>query len=330
MAFLLTLANLNDYLTRIQEPILGYDVRLFDFWKDLYATGCRPQELVQRNLWSEVDATYMQLQPVKGNDPRLILRSVLSDSFWFYWDLPDQLYAPFTLRKFRYQFRRYWQLGITTAGNKYIELYLFRHRYIKQLSANGYTVAQIMDDTGITTESIVEGYIDSEIYSQFEPESAICAEYQAVLDYATAQSYTLPSSGQQILQNTLMVDLVASGAFALLDFFHVPANDGSENFGKINWINPGSFDLTNPNACTWAADSGYSSTGSPDYLDSNFTPSSQGINFVQDSASFGLYALVKSTAVGYHGATGSSIATILQVPPGAGTNYIGRYFNNNH
>jgi hypothetical protein len=37
---------------------------------------------------------------------------------------------------------------------------------------------------------------------------------KAVLDYATAQGYTLPSSGQQTLQNQLVVDLKDGGIWS--------------------------------------------------------------------------------------------------------------------
>jgi hypothetical protein len=40
------------------------------------------------------------------------------------------------------------------------------------------------------------------------------ADYQAVLDYATTQGYTLPSAGQQTLQNQLVVDLKDGGIWS--------------------------------------------------------------------------------------------------------------------
>jgi hypothetical protein len=52
------------------------------------------------------------------------------------------------------------------------------------------------------------------------------ADYQAVLNYATTQGYTLPSAGQQTLQNQLVVDLKAGGIWAKLDTFGVFATDG--------------------------------------------------------------------------------------------------------
>ena len=37
------------------------------------------------------------------------------------------------------------------------------------------------------------------------------ADYQAILDYATIEGYTLPSEGQQTLQNTLVTSLKSAG-----------------------------------------------------------------------------------------------------------------------
>ena len=43
------------------------------------------------------------------------------------------------------------------------------------------------------------------------------ADYQAVLNYATSQGYTLPSASQQILQNQLVLDLKSGGIWSKLD-----------------------------------------------------------------------------------------------------------------
>jgi hypothetical protein len=48
--------------------------------------------------------------------------------------------------------------------------------------------------------------------------AAFDADYQAVLDYATSQGYTLPSTGQQTLQNQLVVDLKAGGIWSKLRY----------------------------------------------------------------------------------------------------------------
>ena len=327
MPFLLSLSNLNEYLTRIQTPISGYDFRLFDFWADLYATGCRPQELVQRNLWTVFDASYMALQPVKGNDVRYILKSVLSDSFWFYWNLPDQLYSPFTLRKFRYQFRQYWELGITTAGNKYIELYLFRHRYIKYLDSIGYSTAQIMTEMGITTASIVEDYVNSLIYSEFEPAAPYSPEYQALLDRATFLGYTLPSSGQQVLQNDLVVALKDAGIWALLDVFYLPATDGNHQFACLNWVDPANFEMLENGIPTFTGNSGFQGDDSSMWLNSQYSCYNDKINFSLNSASFGIYLTPTASSAGDNGATGGEVS-LIRTSSGGSTSLISMYLNN--
>jgi hypothetical protein len=61
------------------------------------------------------------------------------------------------------------------------------------------------------------------------------ADYQAVLDYATTQGYTLPSASQRLLQNQLVIDLKTAGIWSRLESFGVFATDGSEDFALIDW-----------------------------------------------------------------------------------------------
>jgi hypothetical protein len=72
------------------------------------------------------------------------------------------------------------------------------------------------------------------------PTVVYTTEYQAVLNFATSQSYPIPSDSQRLLQNQIIVDLKASGIWDSLDLFYVFANDGSQSFATLNWKNPGS------------------------------------------------------------------------------------------
>jgi hypothetical protein len=74
-------------------------------------------------------------------------------------------------------------------------------------------------------------------------EAGVDPDYQAILDYATTQGYTLPSEGQQTLQNTLVTSLKSSGIWSELDFLYIMATDGDSNYARINWSNPGTFQL---------------------------------------------------------------------------------------
>jgi hypothetical protein len=98
---------------------------------------------------------------------------------------------------------------------------------------------------------------------------AFDADYQAVLDYATTQGYTLPSAGQQILQNQLVVDLKAGGIWSKLDTFAVFATDGNSNFALIDWIRLSQY--TAVNSPTFTTNQGFTGNGTSSYVDTNFS-----------------------------------------------------------
>lgn len=124
---------------------------------------------------------------------------------------------------------------------------------------------------------------------------AFDADYQAVLTYATSQGWTLPSSGQQTLQNTLMLGLKSSGAWAKTDIVYVTATDGDANYASINWKSPGSFTFTRFNSPTFTSSRGFSSNGTTSYINTGFTPSINATYHLQDDA--GRFIWVYSTNV---------------------------------
>lgn len=100
---------------------------------------------------------------------------------------------------------------------------------------------------------------------------AFDADYQAILDYATAQGYTLPSAGQQTLQNNLLVALKTNNIWNKLHLFRIYATDGDEDFATLNWKNPAVFQAIRVNAATFITNQGYQGDGvssvlnTPDY-----------------------------------------------------------------
>ena len=113
------------------------------------------------------------------------------------------------------------------------------------------------------------------------------SDYQAVLDYATTQSYTLPSSAQQTLQNQLVVDLKSAGIWSKLDSFAVFATDGDSDFALIDWIRL--TDYTAVNSPTFTTNQGFQGDGVSAYIDTNWNPFTDGVNYTQDDASYGGY-----------------------------------------
>lgn len=113
------------------------------------------------------------------------------------------------------------------------------------------------------------------------------ADYAAILSYATTQGYTLPSASQQTLQNQLVVDLKAAGVWSKLDTFAVFATDGDSDFALIDWINLSQY--TAVNSPTFTSNQGFQGDGTSSYIDSNYNPTLNGVNYTLTDFSFGWY-----------------------------------------
>jgi len=141
----------------------------------------------------------------------------------------------------------------------------------------------------VQTETNTEGSDSANSAATAQVAAAIDADYQAVLDRASTLGYTAPSSAQQTLQNTLVEDLKTAGVWSKLDVFYVFATDGDSDFATLNWKAPSSYQTTKVNSPTFTTDSGFSGDGSSSYLDTNFTISTDAVNYAQNNASTFVY-----------------------------------------
>jgi hypothetical protein len=100
-----------------------------------------------------------------------------------------------------------------------------------------------------------------------------------VLDRATVLGYTLPSVGQQVKQNQLVLDLKAAGVWAKLDVMYVFATDGSSDFATLNWKNPSAHQCAVVGTLNFTTNSGFRSV-----LNTNFNPATSGVNYTLNDA----------------------------------------------
>lgn len=113
-----------------------------------------------------------------------------------------------------------------------------------------------------------------------------CDEYQVVYDVLT----TKPSSVIASTQNTMVCGLVDDGVWAKLDVFYLYAQTINEDGEALkNWVNPGIFDATAYNAPTFTSLEGFTGNGSTAYIDCNWDPFNNGVNYTLDNANFGGY-----------------------------------------
>lgn len=116
------------------------------------------------------------------------------------------------------------------------------------------------------------------------------ADYQAVLNRATALGYTLPSASQQIKQNALVLALKSGGIWNKLDVLYIFANDGGSNFSTLNWKSPNNNQATLINTPTFTTNQGFAGNGTSSYINTNYTPSTVGNNYSLNNCSFGYWA----------------------------------------
>jgi len=110
-------------------------------------------------------------------------------------------------------------------------------------------------------------------------------EYTAVLDRATALGYSLPSESVRTKQNTLLASLKSTGVWAKLDVFYVFAQDGGSAFGTLNWKNPNANQSTLVNSPTFVSNGGLMGNGTSSYIDTNYNPTTQGVQYGLNNAS---------------------------------------------
>lgn len=137
-------------------------------------------------------------------------------------------------------------------------------------------------------------------------------EYQAILDKATALGYTLPSDAVKLKQNTLLASLKSTGVWAKLDVFYVFAQDGGSAFGTLNWKNPNANQATLVNAPTFVSNGGLMGNGTSSYIDTNFNPATQGVQYTQNNASRYFFTHAISGTGRFDGIITSGINTIVR------------------
>jgi len=117
---------------------------------------------------------------------------------------------------------------------------------------------------------------------------------QAYFNQLTPQ----PSTAFKIAINTLVLTLKSDGNWARLDRLWIHGVE-SQQHARISLVNPTSTAITEVNSPAWTANFGYATNGSNQYLNTNYNASTNGVNYLLDSSSFGFYGNISGIALGY-------------------------------
>jgi len=113
-----------------------------------------------------------------------------------------------------------------------------------------------------------------------------CSEARAIFDAMP----TKPDSTRKGLINDLVKGLIDDGIWAKLDILYLTAAHASDS-SLLNWINPGVHDCTVVNlvAGQFTIDRGWTGNGVNGFLNSNYNPAIDAINYALNDASIGAY-----------------------------------------
>lgn len=120
---------------------------------------------------------------------------------------------------------------------------------------------------------------------------------------------TPPTTARKILINALVVALKAAGVWTKLDALYIMAAFDSQS-AKINWIRPGTYDLTAVNSPSFTTDVGFANNSSnSNNLDTSFNPNTApSPNLSRDDATIFAWGLDANDCGIHSGTMGQSTA----------------------
>ena len=138
-------------------------------------------------------------------------------------------------------------------------------------------------------------------------------EYKAILDRATTLGYTLPSDAVKLKQNTLLASMKADGVWAKLDVFYVFAVDNNASaFATLNWKNPNANQASIASSPTFVNNGGFQGNGTSSFIDTNFNPATQGVQYTQNNASRYFFTHAISGSGRFDGISSSNRNTMVR------------------
>lgn len=146
--------------------------------------------------------------------------------------------------------------------------------------------------------------------------------YDAAAAAVFAAMTSNPGGVRKSLINTYIVALKAANVWTSLDVLYLLAAHDVQA-ARINWKNPGTFTLTDVTAQpAFVANQGFTSNGTTSHLDTNYTPSTQGVAYVQDAASLWMWSRTDITENSQD--IGTATAPTAFIAPRFGVNINGR------
>ncbi len=140
------------------------DIFLYSLFDSLYKTGLRVGEIIDFSRWSIIDKKYLQVQTLKGSNPRTFKNKELNQIYVDLTRYNTTYLAQFNYKNLSRAFNRFAPYSQLLIGNKQVSTHLFRHNKAKQLKAKGYSDIEIQTYLGEKDLKNALVYINSKIF----------------------------------------------------------------------------------------------------------------------------------------------------------------------
>ncbi|NOZ36007.1 MAG: site-specific integrase [Chlorobi bacterium] len=140
------------------------DIFLHSLFDTLYKTGLRVGEVTDWSQWTIVSKKYLQVQTLKGSNPRTFKNKKLNQIYVDLIRYNTTYLAQFNYKNLSRAFNRFAPYSQLLIGNKQVSTHLFRHNKAKKLKAKGYTDIEIQTYLGEKDLKNALVYINSKIY----------------------------------------------------------------------------------------------------------------------------------------------------------------------
>ena len=140
------------------------DIFLHSLFDTLYKTGLRVSEVTDWSRWTIISKKYLQVQTLKGSNPRTFKNNKLNPIFVDLIRYNTTYLANFNYKNLSRAFNRFAPYSHLLIGNKQVSTHLFRHNKAKQLKSKGYSDIEIQTYLGEKDLKNALVYINSKIY----------------------------------------------------------------------------------------------------------------------------------------------------------------------
>lgn len=157
--------QLNTALQKLINDSNFYYPGVRDFFRDMYATGCRSKELLFPELMS-YDSGYVRLITFKTKQVRSFNIADLSDTIVEQARTGIKAYGGITSHQIMNEYQRHITLVNLSCGGKAVELYSFRYNRARIERDAGKTDIEIMSFMGWNSNSVMNGYLNNTLNQQ--------------------------------------------------------------------------------------------------------------------------------------------------------------------